>query len=50
MWVWSSDALPFFVLKSANNWSESYGSVQLLAVCDTKIESAAEDETHMTTE
>jgi hypothetical protein len=47
MWVWSSDALPFFVLKRANNWREPGGSVQLLTLFDTKNESASEDQTHM---
>jgi hypothetical protein len=50
MWVWSSDALSFFVSKGANNWRESHRSLQLLALCDTKWESASEDQTHMTTE
>jgi hypothetical protein len=50
MWVWSWDALSFFVSKRVNNCRELRGSVQLLAVCDTNIESAAEDQTHMTSE
>jgi hypothetical protein len=47
MWVWSSDALSLFVSKRAINWSESVGSLQLLALFDTKNESASEDQTHM---
>jgi hypothetical protein len=44
MWVWSSDALSFFVSKRANNWRDSNLSLQLLALCDTKYESASEDQ------
>jgi hypothetical protein len=50
MWVWSSDALSFFVLKRANNWREPGGSLQLLTLFDRKNESASEDQAHMTTE
>jgi hypothetical protein len=47
MWVWSSDAVSFFLSKKVNNWSEPPGSLQLLALFDTKKESASEDQTHM---
>jgi hypothetical protein len=45
MWVWSSDALSFFVSKRANSWREPPGSRPLLALCDTKNESASENQT-----
>jgi hypothetical protein len=50
MWVWSSDALSFFVSEKANNGKESNRCLQLWALFGTKNESAAEDQTHMTAE
>jgi hypothetical protein len=50
MWVWSSDALSFFVSNRADNWRDCNRSLQLLPLFDTKNESASEDQTHMTTE
>jgi hypothetical protein len=50
MWVWSSDALSFFVSQKANNGKESNRSLQLLALFDTKNESASEHQTRRTTE
>jgi hypothetical protein len=47
MWVWSSDALSFFVSKRGNNWREPCGSLQLLTLFDTKNENASKDQTHM---
>jgi hypothetical protein len=47
MWVWSSDALSFFLSKRANNRGEPPGSLQLLALFDTKNDSASEDQTHI---
>jgi hypothetical protein len=47
MWLWTFDALSFFVSKSANNWRERSDFLQLLAVFDTKNESATEDQTHV---
>jgi hypothetical protein len=50
MWVWSSDALSLLVSNRPNNWSKLGGSLQLLAIFDTKNESASKDQTDMTTE
>jgi hypothetical protein len=50
MWVWSSDALSFFVSKKAYNGKESNRCLQLLALFDTKNESASEHQTRRTTE
>jgi hypothetical protein len=50
MSVWSSDAPSFIVSNRPDNWRESNRSPQLLALFDTKNESASDDETQMTTE
>jgi hypothetical protein len=50
MWVCSSYALSFFVSKRVDNCREPPGSLQLIALFDTKNDRASDDQTHMRTE